>query len=200
MEISRISRRMRTMELLGSFIPPEERWDPEDDEFHSVVTISLGELLREGVITWEMPEMQWRYYDNEQLSRVTQAIEDRYWDRELGILPVRAWMRRFVGRMNEMMDRLRPAYQKVKDANLMQLSDDFFKGRSVGSAFPATQLKPTTQDYASDASDSETERVIEGNYFQQTQLLKEYIGLDQQLVDYIDVLFSSLVTVNSNAF
>lgn len=188
------------MELLGQFIPPEDRWDPEDDEFHSVVTISLGELLREGVITWEMPEMQWRYFDNEQLSRVTQAIEDRYWDRELGILPVRAWMRRFVGRMNEKMDILRPAYERVKDANLMQLSDDFFKGRSVGSAFPATQLKPTTQDYASDASDSETERVIEGNYFQQAQLLKEYVGLDQQLVDYIDVLFSSLFTVNSNAF
>lgn len=82
----------------------------------------------------------------------------------------------------------------------MQLSDDFYKGRTVGSAFPATQLKPTTQDYASDAADSETERVIEGNYFQQTQLLKEYIGLDQQLVDYLEPLFSSLFTVNSNAF
>ena len=188
------------MELLGSFIPPEDRWDPEDDEFHSVVTISLGELLREGVITWEMPEMAWRYFDNEQLSRVTQAIEDRYWDRELGILPVRAWMRRFVGRMNEKMDILRPAYEKVRDANLMQLSDDFYKGRTVGSAFPATQLKPTTQDYASDAADQETERVIEGNYFQQAQLLKEYTGLDQQLVDYLDPIFSSLFTVNSNAF
>ena len=200
METSRTLRRKIEMELLGSFIPPEDRWDPEDDEFHSVITISLGELLREGVITWEMPEMRWRYFDTEQLSRVTQAIEDRYWDRELGILPVRAWMRRFVGRMNEKMDILYPAYQKVKDANLMQLSDDFFKGRSVGSAFPATQLKPTTQDYASDASDSETERIIEGNYFQQTQLLKDYIGLDQQLVDYIDPIFSSLFTVNSNAF
>ena len=200
MEISRISRRKIEMELLGQFIPPEDRWDPEDDEFHSVVTISLGELLREGVITWEMPEMRWRYFDEEQLSRVTQAIEDRYFDREIGILPVRAWMRRFVGRMNEKMDILRPAYERVKSANLMQVSDDFFKGRSVGSAFPATQLKPTTQDYASDASDSETERVIEGNYFQQSQLLKEYIGLDQQLVDYLDPLFSSLFTVNSNAF
>ncbi len=188
------------MELLGQFIPPEDRWDPNDADFHSVVTISLGELLREGVVTWEMPEMAWRYFNNEQLSRVTQAIEDRYWDREIGILPVRAWMRRFVGRMNEKMDILRPAYEKVRDANLMQVSDDFSKGRTVGSAFPATQLKPTTQDYASDAADSETERVIEGNYFQQTQLLKEYTGLDQQLVDYIDPLFSSLFTVNSNAF
>lgn len=188
------------MELLGQFIPPEDRWDPEDAEFHSVVTISLGELLREGVITWEMPEMRWRYFDHEQLSRVTQAIEDRYWDREIGILPVRAWMRRFVGRMNEMMDRLRPAYEKVRDANLMQQSDTFSKNRTVGSAFPATQLKPTTQDYASDAQDHEGETVVEGNYFEQAELLKEYIGLDQQLVDYLDPLFSSLFTVSSNAF
>ena len=109
-------------------------------------------------------------------------------------------MRRFVGRMNEAMDRLRPAYEKLDNANLMQLSDTFSKGRSVGSAFPATQLKPTTQDYASDASDSESESVTEGNFFQQSELLKEYIGLDQRLVDYVDPLFSSLFTVNSNAF
>ena len=188
------------MELLGSFIPPEDRWEYDDADFHSVVTISLGELLHEGVIVWDEPEMMWDYYDKEQFWRVTKAVEERYWDRELGILPVRAWMRRFVGRMNEMMDRLRPAYEKVKSANLMQVSDDFFKGRTVGSAFPATQLKPSTQDYASDAADAENERVIEGNYFQQTELLKEYTGLDQQLVDYLDPLFSSLFTVNSNAF
>lgn len=188
------------VELLGSFIPPEQRWDPEDDDFHSVVSISLGELLREGVITWTMPEMAWRYYDDEQFSRVTEAIENRYFDREIGVLPVRAWMRRFVGRMNEMMDRLRPAYEKLDGANLMQQADTYGKGRSVGSAFPATQLKPTTQDYASDASDSESESVTEGNFFSQSELLKEYVGLDQRLVDYIDPLFSSLFTVNSNAF
>ena len=188
------------VELLGSFIPPEQRWDPDDDDFHSVVSISLGELLREGVITWDMPEMKWRYYDEKQFGRVTEAIENRYWDRELGVLPIRSWMRRFVGRMNEGMDRLRPAYEKLDGANLMQQADVFSKGRSVGSAFPATQLKPTTQDYASDANDSESESVTEGNFFQQSELLKEYIGLDQRLVDYLDPLFSSLFTVNSNAF
>ena len=113
---------------------------------------------------------------------------------------MRAWMRRFVGRMNEMMDRLRPAYEKLDGANLMQQADVYSKARSVGSAFPATQLKPTTQDYASDASDSENESITEGNFFVQSELLEEYIGLDQRLVDYIDPLFSSLFTVNSNAF
>ena len=188
------------MELLGSFIPPEERWDPEDDEFHSVVTISLGELLHDGVIVWDEPEMLWDAYNTEQFWRVTKAVEERYWDREIGVLPIASWKRRYVGRMNELMRKLRLAYEKLDGANLMQTSDDFSKNRSVGSAFPATQLKPTTQDYASDASDYEGETIVEGNYVQQARLLDEYDDLDKQLVDYIDVLFSSLFTVNSNAF
>ena len=188
------------MELLGSFIPPEERWEYEDADFHSVVTISLGELLHDGVIVWDEPEMRWDAYDETQFWRVTKAIEERYWDRELGVLPIASWKRRYVGRMNELMRKLRLAYAKLDDANLMQTSDDYFKGRQVGSAFPATQLKPATQDYASDAADAENERVIEGNYIEQAKLLDEYDDLDKQLVDYIDPLFSSLFTVNSNAF
>lgn len=188
------------MELLGSFIPPEENWGYEDADFHAVVTISLGELLHDVVISWDEPEMKWDAYDDEQFWRVTKAVEERYWDRELGVLPIAAWKRRYVGRMNEMMRKLSLAYAKLDDANLMQTSDDFFKGRTVGSAFPATQLKPTTQDYASDAADSENERIIEGNFIDQAKLLDKYDDLDKQLVDYIDPLFSSLFTVNSNAF
>ena len=188
------------MELLGSFIPPEERWEYEDADFHAVVTITLGELLHDGVVVWDEPEMMWDAYNDEQFWRVTKAVEERYWDREIGILPISSWKRRYVGRLNELMRKLRLAYEKLDGANLMQRSDDFYKGRTVGSAFPATQLKPTTQDYASDAADAENERVIEGNYVEQANLLKEYDDLDLQLVDYVDVLFSSLFTVNSNAF
>ena len=188
------------MELLGQFIPPEERWEYEDADFHSVVTISLGELLHEGVIVWDEPEMRWDAYDDQQFWRVTKAVEERYWDRELGVLPIASWKRRYVGRMNELMRKLRLAYEKLDNANLMQTSDSFSKNRSVGSAFPATQLKPTTQDYASDAADFEGETVTEGNYVQQAKLLDEYDDLDLQLVNYVDVLFSSLFTVNSNAF
>ena len=102
--------------------------------------------------------------------------------------------------MNELMRKLRLAYAKLDGANLMQTSDSFSKNRSVGSAFPATQLKPTTQDYASDAADYEGETVTEGNYVEQAKLLDEYDDLDKQLVDYLDPIFSSLFTVNSNAF
>ena len=188
------------MELLGQFIPPEERWEYEDADFHAVVTISLGELLHEGVIVWDEPEMLWDYYNKEQFWRVTKAVEERYWDRELGVLPIASWKRRYVGRMNELMRKLRLAYAKLDGANLMQTSDAFSKNRSVGSAFPATQLKPSTQDYASDAADFEGETVTEGNYIEQAKLLDAYDDLDKQLVDYLDPLFSSLFTVNSNAF
>ena len=188
------------MELLGLFIPPEDRWEYDDADFHSVVTISLGELVHDGVIVWDEPEMRWDAYNTEQFWRVTKAVEERYFDREIGILPISSWKRRYVGRMNELMRKLRLAYEKLDGANLMQTSDSFSKNRAVGSAFPATQLKPTTQDYASDASDYEGETVVEGNYVEQAKLLDEYDDLDKQLVDYVDVLFSSLFTVNSNAF
>lgn len=180
----------------------EESWEQmETDDFHSVNTITLGELLHDGIIVWDMPELQWDYYDEKQFWRVTQKVEDHYFDRELGVLPVRSWMREYKRKMNELMPKLKPAYAALEspDFNFLQNSDSYSKGRTVGSSFPATQLKPN-QDYASGASDSENESVNEGNYYSSVERLKDYDDLDYQLVKHVDSLFSSIWTSNINGW
>lgn len=180
----------------------EDSWEQmETDDFHSVQTITLGELLHDGVIVWDMTELQWDYYDEKQFWRVTQKVEDHYWDRELGVLPVRSWMREYKRKMNEIMPKLKPAYKALEDPNFnfFQNSDSYSKGRTVGSSFPATQLKPN-QDYASGASDSENETVAEGNYYSSVERLKEYDDLDYLLVKHVDSLFSSIWTSNVNGW
>lgn len=180
----------------------EDSWEQmETDDFHAVQTITLGELLHDGVITWDMPELKWDSYDDKQFWRVSEKVQEHYWDRELGVLPVRSWMREYKRKMNEIMPKLKPAYAALEspDFNFLQNSDSYSKGRTVGSSFPATQLKPN-QDYASGASDSENETVNEGNYYSSVERLKDYDDLDYVLVKHVDSLFSSIWTSNVNGW
>ena len=180
----------------------EDSWEQmETDDFHAVQTITLGELLHDGVIVWDQPEMKWDAYSDEQFWRVSEKVQEHYWDRELGVLPVRSWMREYKRKMNEIMPKLKPAYKALEDPNFnfFQNSDSYSKGRTVGSSFPATQLKPN-QDYASGASDSENETVSEGNYYGSVERLKEYDDLDYVLVKHVDSLFSSIWTSNINGW
>lgn len=186
-------------------LPPydgDDSWQlMETDDFHAVNTITLGELLHDGVIVWDMPELKWDAYNDQQFWRVSEKIQEHYWDRELGVLPVRSWMREYRRKMNEIMPKLKPAYAALEseDFNFMQNADQYSKGRTVGSAFPATQLKPN-QDYASGASDNESETVSEGNYYDAVQRLQAYDDLDYQLVKHVDSLFSSIWTSNVNGW
>lgn len=180
----------------------EESWEQmETDDFHAVQTITLGELLHDGVVVWDMPELKWDSYDDEQFWRVSEKVQEHYWDRELGVLPVRSWMREYRRKMNELMPKLKPAYKALEDPdfNFFQNSDQYSKGRTVGSSFPATQLKPN-QDYASGASDSENETVNEGNYYDSVARLQAYDDLDYTLVKHVDSLFSSIWTANVNGW
>ena len=180
----------------------EESWEQmETDDFHAVQTITLGELLHDGVVVWDMPELRWDAYDETQFWRVSEKVQEHYWDRELGILPVRSWMREYRRKMNELMPKLKPAYAALEspDFNFLQNSDSYSKGRTVGSSFPATQLKPN-QDYASGASDSENETVNEGNYYASVARLQDYDDLDYTLVKHVDSLFSSIWTSNINGW
>ena len=178
----------------------EESWEQmETDDFHATQTITLGELLHDGIIVWDQPELKWDAYNDQQFWRVSEKVQEHYWDRELGVLPVRSWMREYKRKMNEIMPKLKPAYKALEDPNFnfLQNSDSYSKGRTVGSSFPATQLKPN-QDYASGASDTENETVSEGNYYASVARLQDYDDLDYILVKHVDSLFSSIWTSNVN--
>lgn len=166
-------------------------------EFHAVISISLGELVEAGFIDWTDDSWHWDAYDDAQYARLNAKIETHYWDREIGVLPPGSWKREFMRKMNEIMPKYKLAYQAADNASLMRVGDDYGKSRTIGSNFPATQLKPN-QDYASDANDNEYENVHEGDYLDRIERLKTYDDIDLQIIDQLESMFSCLMTVNMN--
>lgn len=177
-----------------------EPYEPSEatPEFHAVVSVSLGELVEDGFIDWTDDGWHWDAYDDEQYNRLNAKLEAHYWDREIGVLPPGAWKREFVRKMNEIMPKYKLAYQAAADGiTLMRVGDDYGKSRTIGSSFPATQLKPN-QDYASDANDNEYETVHEGDYLDRINLLKAYDDIDLQIINEMETMFTCLMTVNIN--
>lgn len=168
------------------------------EDMHAVVSITLGELIRDSIVIWGAEMFMWDYYDEKQYWRVCEKIENHYWDREIGILPVRSWIREFMRTMNEIMPKYKLLYKALDENGLMQVSDRYGKSRDVGSDFPATQISPANQDYASGASDHEHEDIVTGDFLARYPMMREFDDIDVMIVDRLDVLFSSLYTVNIN--
>lgn len=180
-----------------SRIDPYEPSRPHD-EFHAVVTITLGELVEGGFVDWTDETWHWDSYDDAQYDRVCAKINAHYWDREIGVLPPGSWKRELLRRMNEIMPKYKLAYRAIDDGiSIMRVGDDYGKSRTIGSAFPATQLKGN-QDYASDASDNEYENVRDGDYFDRMKGLKAYDDIDLQIINDLETMFTCLFTVNIN--
>lgn len=182
---------------------PDFGCDPMGDmmgqeDFHSVVSISLGELIRWGFVVWGEPSWTWDFYDEKQYWRVCEKIENHYWGREIGVLPPGAWKREFMRKMNEIMPKYKLAYKALDDGvALMRTGDQYGKSRDVGSEFPATQLG-ADNDYASDATDREYETVDEGDYLERAERLRGYDDIDLQIVDEMETMFSALLTTHMN--
>ena len=103
---------------LGDFptLDPEEwRTDTGVPEFHSVQTIELGQLIDSKIFTWGYCYWGDVAYSPEQYARVCQAFEDRFWLREIGITPVKAWMRklRYTLRV-ELCPKYNPLYAQIE--------------------------------------------------------------------------------------
>lgn len=175
-------------------------YDPDIiDDFHSPITVSLGELIRNSVIVWGAPEMRWDAYDDKQYWRVSQKIEQHYWSRDIGFSTPGEFKRQFVRHMDEIMPKWKHAYAALeKGVDLLRVSDVYGKSRDVDSDFPATQLDATKNDYASNANDHEYESVTDGDWLERMKRLKSYNDIDLEIVESCDILFSSLLTVNIN--
>lgn len=185
-------------------IPAYEPDEPRDD-FHAVAAITLGELLTEGGIDWTQPQWDWSddAYDDAQYTRCCRKIENRYYDRELGVLPAGRWRRHFMRLLAEFMPVLIPLYQLADGNPGMYLSDTdtWHKMRSVFSDFPATQLVEN-QDYASNATDTQYETVVNGNYIDKIKAIRQgdYVDIDVLLLEHLEECFSPLWTVNINNY
>lgn len=191
---------METSDMIPPFVPGETAPD-----YHAVTTITLGELLAPGGIDWTTPQWSWRddAYNDAQYTRCTKKIENRYYDRELGVMPPGRWRRHLLRLIAEIMPVLKPLYE-LANGNpgiFMTDNDTWHKTRTVFSDFPATQLAPG-QDYASNATDMEYETVTNGNYMDKVKAIRQgdYVDIDVLLLEHLEECFSPLWTVNINNY
>lgn len=191
---------METSDMISPFVPGETVPD-----YHAVTTITLGELLVPGGIDWTSPQWSWRddAYDDTQYSRCCAKIENRYYDRELGVMPPGRWRRHLLRLIAEIMPVLKPLYELAtgNPGIFMSDADTWHKARTVFSDFPATQLV-TGQDYASNATDMEYETVANGNYMDKVKAIRQgdYVDIDVLLLEHINACFSPLWTVAINNY
>ncbi len=184
------------------------RYEPceETPDYQSITTYTMGELIdTPGGIDWQNPVWSWRdiAYDDAQYQRCCRKIENRYYDRELGVMPPSRWRRHFLRLIQEIMPVLRPLYATL-DKNpdiFMSDSDVWHKMRSIYSEFPATQLAEN-QDYASNANDTQYETISNGNFMDKVAKIRagEYADVDVLLLDHLETCFSPLWTVNINNY
>ena len=186
---------------INSYQPCESR-----DDFHGVMTYTFGELLDvPGGVDWNNAAWSWRdvAYDDTQYTRCCKKIENRFYDRELGVLPASRWKRHFLRLIAEIMPTLKPLYAAVDGNSGVMLSDmdTWHKMRTVFSDFPATQLTEN-QDYASNATDNQYETITNGNFMDKVNRIRngDYVDIDVLLLDHLESCFSPLWTVNINNY
>lgn len=170
-----------------------------NDEFHSAVTISLGELYETGFFDPTEDSWKWDYYTPEQYTRVCKKILDRYYYREIGIITPGAWKLAYLRVLNEIMPKYKRLYALLDtDPDIMQVTDEYEKSRNIFSDFPATQLSGNA-DYTSTGTDIERERVTQGDFAQRyDDYANTFRDVDVLILDDIDFLFTCLITVNTN--
>lgn len=172
-----------------------------DDRFDSY-TITLGEWYEEGFYNPSDKDL-WGFeaYDDEQYERWCKKFLDRYYFREVGVLPAYRWRLAYLRKLNEIMPKYIPLYARIAEGiDPMQVEDTRYKGRDVFSDFPATLLTGNA-DYASTASDKEDETVREGDISEQlSKYVRLYNDVDVLVLDECEVLFSSIVNVTLPQF
>lgn len=180
-------------------------------DWHSVVTIKFGELIELGFVKWYTvannnkkvinEDWAWDYWNVDQYYRLCDKINARfYWD-EISIVPPGIWKQQIIRKLNEIMPKYKPLYEAVaRGFDPWQDGNGYGKSRNIHSEFPETLLSGNA-DYVSHGDDREYEDVHEGGVAAMTdEYVKLYQDIDCYILDELECLFSSLYTVNMNAF
>lgn len=175
-----------------------EECEPKN-EFHAINTIVFGDLIESNFIDWNSEDWKWDAYNEDQYKRVCKKFEQHYYWREIGVLPLARFRWEVRRTFNENMPKYKPFYQALDDGtSILQTAEDYGKNRNVYSDFPATQLKPKTQDYATNATDNAHDTVSIGDWLDKAQQIKSYNDIDLMLILDCEDLFCSLLTTNIN--
>lgn len=170
-------------------------------DFHSVVTIQLCELIDAGFCDETLTGWEWPKYSDEQDSRLRKKIVDHYLYREISLVPPGLWKHEFIRKMNEIMPKYVPLYKLLNEQpELFGGSSDYYKARNVYSDFPQTQLSGSNGDYASSGNDMESQRIRQADVLDIAKRLDSYNDVDLMIIEDMQTMFSSLMTVSINAF
>lgn len=172
--------------------------------WNAIYTVQLGELIEHGVFDWTDDILDWSAaaYDDEQYNRVCAYFIEQYRYREISIEPYLEWALMLHKKLvYELMPKYAPLYKRVEDGiNPLQISDEYFKRRAIGSDYPETLLSGNA-DYISNGQDEEHEKLTEGNLAESfANFASMYKPVDSMLIDELDCMFISLYTVSIDAF
>lgn len=172
-------------------------------KFHSVNSITLGELMDNGIFKWSDIWTPMHAYNPEQYTRLCAAFEKRFYYREIGITPYKQWATRF---SYELIYRLMPKYiplyaQLDSGYDPLQTGGEYRKERKIESEFPETLLAGN-QDYASKGYDFESETIGRGNFTDDyVNYAQNFESVDAMIINELEtVLFSGLFTINVNGW
>lgn len=174
------------------------------NEWHSVYTIQLGELIESGIFDWSKPYLDWSSaaYNEEQYERVCEYFKQRFMFREISTLPIKEWFMILKRKLvYELMPKYIPLYERIEDGiNPLQSGNEYYKNRRITSSYPETLLSENA-DYITDGLDEEHQKITEmGILDALTKYVEEYHGVDQLLLDELESMFICMYTSNVNSW
>jgi len=178
---------------------PEQLSDWHD--WHSVVTIQLGELVEAGF--FDLTREDWDFgpkFSQEQHTRLCKKITEHYYFREIALIPPGIWKREFLRKMNEIMPKYMDWYKALAEGQMIGTENEYYKSRNIFSDFPQTALAGDNQDYASTGNDLEYERIRQVDPFELSERMGDYRDPDLAIIEEIEPLFSCLFNVNANGY
>lgn len=171
-----------------------DEWEPVEvnHDYHAVWTIELAELMDSGFDpfgdeAWDTLE----WFDDATRERFEKKFVLRYKHYEIGETPALRWRDDLTARMAEVTRKYYPWYKWLSDdGNPLLVGDEWGKRRDVFSDFPATQLSPSEEDYASNATDNQYEHRSTGDMLETLAKLRSVGDVDSLMLDECVSLFS----------
>lgn len=165
-------------------------------EWHDSVTVTLGELIEGGWFDWDSDRFSWLAYaySPEQYGRVCTAFTDRFYYREIAMLPPKKWAMRLMYRIRyEICPMCNELYKALDGVNVLADSDEYGKRRDIRSDYPETLLSGNS-DYISTGTDNEYETVKLGRVVDTVHdLAEKWRSVDQIFLDKCAIMFSDVI-------
>lgn len=156
-------------------------------------TITLGELLSNGMIDFSHEMWDFQYYDMEQRDRIYSKIKDRHYYSEISCVPVGKWRHFLIDALNKRAPKANLLYNYLDKTDGLTTGDNENKlNRLVYSDFPQTQLA-ANQDFATSAHDFEEEIKRQLNSKDLLDIWDNFENPDEYLVAGVRTLFIPLL-------